>query len=517
MLTVKKCPRGELRLQGTLIRQDFGNSTRGTYGKSGDELSSLSFSIKSRKELSSPVNFLELILLLLQPVVLVIFSRKQSSRWNGLLILLLAILLTLIHFLTEGYRWQMVPAYLLLTGLYLWHRLHPHIRMGLPARIGFSVWWLIALLTPLLLPRLTLPDPGGSYPVGTQTVVLTDSSREEWFTENPDDFRRIVVQIWYPAQSVTGLTPEPYLDHMDVRGPAMIEQLELPEFLKPPSVLVRFFAWFRTHSFPGALPVSDPSPVVVVSPGLGGSRLLHRTLAEYLASRGMAVAILDHPYDANLTIFPDGQMADYRSELKGMAPDDSTRLRHRQLRTRVDDLHFLLAQLKQNSALFPDILQTYPVNSFFLVGHSFGGTTVFQTALERKDIQAVIALDGWNLALPDSSLDQGLSVPVLYLGRPHWNNPNNYRRLARFLMADTTTYSRWLILHSVHHFDFTDVPLLSPLLKLMGQQGTIPPERVVPMVNSLVAAFIAGNSLDYPEAVAVNPETVLKEEVYDFR
>ncbi|MFQ6613298.1 MAG: alpha/beta hydrolase family protein [Fidelibacterota bacterium] len=463
------------------------------------------------------MKFLELTLLLLQPVVLVLFSRKAGNRWNGLLFLLLAIVITLIHFFTEGYRWQMVPAYFLLTALYLWHRIHPARPMGLPARIGFSLWWLFAWLIPLIIPRLTLPDPGGPFPVGTETVTLTDSSRAEWFTEDPKDKRRLMVQIWYPAQSVAGLSPEPYLDHMDRRGPAMIDQLDLPEFLKPPAVLARFFAWFRTHSYPGAPPRPDPSPVVVFSPGLGGSRLLHRTLAEYLASRGMAVVIPDHPYDANLTVFPDGQVADYRSGLKGMAPADSTRLRHRQLRTRVDDLHFLLNRMKAKNTPFPSVFPDRSVGSFFLAGHSFGGTTVFQTALERHDIQAVVALDGWNLALPDTSLDRGLPVPVLYLGRPHWNNPQNYRRLARFLTADTTAYRRWVILHSVHHFDFSDVPLLTPLLKLLGQQGTIPPERVVPMVNSLVEAFIEGRSVAYPEARPVDLEQALKEKQYDFR
>ncbi len=411
----------------------------------------------------------------------------------------------------------MIPAYFLLTGTYIWHRLHPHHPLGFWAKIGFGLWWLIAMLIPLIIPRLTLPDPGGPYRVGTQTVVLTDSTRKEWFTETPDDLRKIVVQFWYPAQSVAGLTPEPYLDRLDLRGPAMIDQLEVPDILKPPSSLLRFFTLFRTHSYPQASPLNRPGPVVVVSPGLGGSRLLHRTLAEYLASRGMTVIIIDHPYDANLTVFPDGSIADYRSGLDGMAASDSARIRHRQLRTRVDDLHFLLDRIRQDSTLFSNILPGRPIKSFFLVGHSFGGTTIFQTALERNDIRAVVALDGWNLALPDSVLDKGLPVPALYLGRPHWDNPNNYRRLAQFFQADTSTYHRWLILHSVHHFDFSDVPLLSPLLRLLGNQGTIPPERVVPMVNSMVAAFIEGGSVAFSEVISVDPNRVLEMGTYDFR
>ncbi|RMF09708.1 MAG: alpha/beta fold hydrolase [Candidatus Neomarinimicrobiota bacterium] len=455
------------------------------------------------------MRFLEMSLVLAELATLIILSRKHHRRWNALVLLLLAIGLTLVHFFREGYRWQMTPAYALLTAIYVWHRLHPTDSLRWLGKSWLYGWWALAAVIPVCLPDLTLPDPGGPYTVGTETAMVIDSSRAEWFTQDPADRRRLVVQIWYPARSAEGLKPEPYLDHMELRGPAMLDQLELPDYLKPPSILTTYFSWFRTHAYPGADPDTSISPVVVLSPGLGGSRRLHQCLAEYLASRGHAVVIIDHPYDAHVVVFPDGSLADYRSDLSGLTPADSSRLRHRQLRTRVDDLHFVLTELK-NGLLFHSILGPDPPQEFVLIGHSFGGATVFQTARERRDLVSVIALDGWNLALPDSSLKRGLPVPALYLGRPRWDNPENYRRLARLYLANTTTDHTWLILHDVHHFDFADVPLLSPLLKWMGKQGSIPPRRVVHMVNSLIDGYIRHQTITFPEVEAVAPHTYLE-------
>jgi len=96
------------------------------------------------------MNFLETILILNEAVVLIFFFRKNGNHLNALLALFLAIIITLIHFLTEGYRFTMVPAYLFLTGIYIWHRMHPDKPMGNSARIGFVLWWAIGLILPLL-------------------------------------------------------------------------------------------------------------------------------------------------------------------------------------------------------------------------------------------------------------------------------------------------------------------------------------------------------------------------------
>ena len=50
------------------------------------------------------------------------------------------------------------------------------------------------------------------------------------FTENPNDNRKIVVQIWYPAAE-HGDSIYPYIDYPDIRASYISERLGIPEFM----------------------------------------------------------------------------------------------------------------------------------------------------------------------------------------------------------------------------------------------------------------------------------------------
>ena len=56
-----------------------------------------------------------------------------------------------------------------------------------------------------LVPFENLPIPSGNYKVGTRVYTWVDTERYEWFTDISEDYRKIVVQIWYPAISVSGI------------------------------------------------------------------------------------------------------------------------------------------------------------------------------------------------------------------------------------------------------------------------------------------------------------------------
>lgn len=49
-------------------------------------------------------------------------------------------------------------------------------------------------------------------------------------------------------------------------------------------------------------------PVVLFSPGFGVTRLMYSAGARALASKGYAVVTIDHPYDAPIVEFPDGDV-----------------------------------------------------------------------------------------------------------------------------------------------------------------------------------------------------------------
>jgi hypothetical protein len=53
--------------------------------------------------------------------------------------------------------------------------------------------------------------PAGPHAVGAEEHLWVDSSRAEPFTKDPADRRRMMVQIWYPAEPVSGAFLRPAL------------------------------------------------------------------------------------------------------------------------------------------------------------------------------------------------------------------------------------------------------------------------------------------------------------------
>ena len=116
---------------------------------------------------------------------------------------------------------------------------------------------------------------------------------------------------------------------------------------------------------------------------------------ENLASHGYIVVALDHSYDSNLTIFPDGRIADYRSEITGHP--DSVNIRRNQMNTRTKDVGFVLNQLTKihSGKIKSSLNYKIDLNKLAVGGHSYGGATAIQSAKVDKRIKACFIFDGW--------------------------------------------------------------------------------------------------------------------------
>ncbi|MCZ7671100.1 MAG: hypothetical protein M5U34_30130 [Chloroflexi bacterium] len=131
-----------------------------------------------------------------------------DGRDGSIFLPVTAVILLLFQLIIEGYRWQMLPAYALVIGLFLgtlprlWRpRASAKKRSGWAMTgsvVGLLVW-LAALALPYALPVPKLPDVTGPYAIGTQTFHLVDDSRDEIYTDDPADKREFMMQIWYPT------------------------------------------------------------------------------------------------------------------------------------------------------------------------------------------------------------------------------------------------------------------------------------------------------------------------------
>ena len=82
-----------------------------------------------------------------------------------------------------------------------------------------------------VFPLDDLPPPSGPHSVGTQFFEWVDETREELFTDNPDDQRRLSGQVWYPTAATSEVARQPYLDFPGRRLDMVAYQSGLPRFL----------------------------------------------------------------------------------------------------------------------------------------------------------------------------------------------------------------------------------------------------------------------------------------------
>ena len=350
------------------------------------------------------------------------------------------------------------------------------------------------VIIPKLIPLSDLPIPSGVYEVGTRIFEWTDESRDEWFTEEIDDKRRLVIQVWYPSED-TNSAPVPYLVSADKWLPALSVILELPQFL---------FDHLRnigTHSFLNA-PVNkqvENAPLVLFSHGIWGMRFQNTAQFEALASRGYIVASVDHAYDASLTLFKDGTIADFRSGYEGeLSEEEFWALRNPQLRTRVSDIRFMIDTIggKQNQGA--EVWSVVNMEHIGVFGHSYGGATSLIASIQDERIDAAIALDGWMIPVPLDVIERGTNKPFYYIGRESWPDPLNYQQLNKFL--ERSSNQSTMFLSGTEHFDYSDAPLFSPYMQTIGLSGVIPAKELAKKLEDEIVGFF-DNHLNYESKI----------------
>ncbi|MFQ5408814.1 MAG: alpha/beta hydrolase family protein [Anaerolineales bacterium] len=453
-----------------------------------------------------------------------VFLRMTGlrSRWRWPILLpMLALFLVGVHLISEGYRWQMWPAYVLATGLSLPTlrilREHddlprlPYSRMRAIATGTVTLLLLaVAAFLPWAMPVPRVPAATGPYAVGTVTQHLVDSARRETYSGRSDEPRELMVQLWYPVEPpAPAAARAPYLDHIDVIGPALAESVGLP-------------ALFLDHvalSLTDAVLEADVSraetsyPVVVFSHGWTSIRSLHTTLAMELASHGYVVVGIDHPYGAAVTVFPDGRAVFVNEEaLPFGAPDEEFQ---RAANTLADvwatDVQFVLDTLASANKDDPRFGGRLDLGHVGMFGHSTGGGSMLEFCARDDRCTALLAMDAWFPPVSDAVLSSGIPQPLLFMHSEVWSTAVNDALRDRFLAAQTAeTYE--LTIAGTQHYDFTDTGLLTPFAPRLGlRKGPIDAERGLRIVNAYALAFfdsflkgapsdlLAGPSAEYPE------------------
>ena len=370
------------------------------------------------------------------------------------------------------------------------------------------------------IPFNEVPKPTGDKNIGTESIELIDIDRLEWFTEDPQDLRKIMIQIWYPTDDLDG-EKELYIDYGELRIEALASQFDYSPFLFKKLIDV------ETNSIKKAEPSTQSSfPLIIFSHGLGGNRTQNTVIIEELTSHGYVVIAIEHAYDANISIFDNGDVADYRSGInyerrntQEITPEEFWAIRLPQLETRAEDVSYIIDQLELGN-LPGNIVNIIDLENIGVFGHSFGGATSIYSSYNDYRIDACINLDGWMVVVPDEIVDNGINKNFMYLGQEQWDEKLNYQKLDKFVKSNTK--SSKILIPNTTHYDFSDAPHMTKVAKLLNKSGKVKSKNLKNILNELIILFFNKNLknqeiiIDYPMlAKKYQIDLIVEEYIYE--
>lgn len=442
------------------------------------------------------------------------FARKFGSYYliGGLAVLII------LQLVVEGYRWQLLPGYLLAVILALRIRF---ANAGNPFRfsalsvlrgLGYVLLLVPAWVLPLALPVFKLPEPRGPFAVGSKNIHL-ETNRLEPITENKEDKRQLMLKVWYPAMAEDTPT-ETYVPGAGRDAFALKYGL--------PASALNYLDYVKTYVHPEAPFAAGHFPVLIFSHGYGSKATGYYVLLSEIASQGYIVINMNHTYESLGTTFLDGSEVyfDYawqhqiaENQMETITPiqqafRDSISFEQRQKIVRdavqdyfegdiqerwVQDMQEVLDRLPQwnSSGFLKDKMNLNQIGAF---GHSVGGGAAGRLNLSDTRIKAGANLDGiqWG-----TKIDTLFQKPFLYVSAD-W--PAEHEDLnAHIYHKKSTDYFYEAKLLNSGHPNFMDIPFMVPVSALAGT-GSIDAEEGIYIVSDLITAFFDRHLKNEPNA-----------------
>lgn len=402
-----------------------------------------------------------------------------------------ALLLTLIHFVIEGYRWQMVPIYLLTLILVIVSLISIKQAWDIKPIASYLTLILLAVSTafPILLPVPSIPIPSGPYEVGTRIYELTDASRTEIYSDK-DKARRFMIQVWYPSEASPSDEHAPWMANAEIFAPAIATFIDMPSFFLDHLALVKMPAYKESK----VAPASGGYPVILFSHGWNGFNAQNSGQAVQLASHGYVVVGIQHTYGAVITVFPDGTVAKNNpSALPEGAPNEEYETAAHILSNQwAGDMGFTLDFMQyQNSDSNSPFHHLLDLNRVGVYGHSTGGGAAIQFCGTDARCKAILGMDPFMRPVSFEVLDKGITQPSFFMFSQRWADDVDSRNNELFnrFYPNVKKLRGVISINGTAHYDFTDLPLLSPLAPQLGLKGPINGKQVTRIVDDYLLSF----------------------------
>ncbi len=445
------------------------------------------------------------ILLLFTAVIYLIGHVFFHLKIKSVLIIGILVLPILLHLSFEGYRWQMIPSYLIwgiamITALQASKKKYSIITKSVKG-IGIVLIAATGYLLPSALPVFNLPEPQGEYFVGTFDVQI-DLDREELITEDPSDQRKLMVKVWYPSNE-KGDIMDPYIDQGGRHGFAQKYGL--------PNSTFDYLDKVDTHVYRNTKVAVGQFPVLLFSHGYNSKANNYYALLSEIASQGYIIFAVNHTYESTGSTFLDGSETyfDYayadaiqNDTWKDMEPivnafQDKLSYEERHpivkkgletyfVREMVErwaqDLRDVVDRLDDyNSSGF--LMEKLDTSKIGVFGHSRGGGAAGETLLTDDRIKAGANIDGvqWG-RIVNTSFDD----PFLFISAD-WPKEKEDLNGHAYINKSKAEFYEARILNTLHS-NFMDIPLMVPF-QFLSEAGGIQPELGLEITNKLVVTF----------------------------
>ncbi len=420
------------------------------------------------------------------------------------------------HLLLEGYRFHLLFC-TIFTGI-MFTRCVLQKKFAKPSKRRISRFFvftslIVTAVAVFVFPVFELPTPTGAYDVGTEVFHFVDVDREEIFTDTIDDKRALMVQVWYPAEAMSGRSV-PFMEDERLIN-AMASGYGLPGF----SFNHLKYVSSNAYSEVEISKTQSVYPLIIMNHGFGSSKSLHTSQAENLASHGYIVASIDHTYNTFGTIFPDGTLTTNNSSaLFSRDNDYETEKDNRDLVGNVltEDVAFVLDQFEaiNSGHILSKFSGKVDMTNVGTIGHSIGGATAYDAAFDER-VTAGVNLDG---GLYRINANKGLNKPFLFMlsesgfeslnrvmtgddysdeeldkmgNSREWNDAviKDKKIEIEHMKHSALSGGEIVYIEGSEHLNFSDVQHFSPIFKVVGATGEIKVERADLVVNAYVLAF----------------------------
>ncbi|VXC65501.1 hypothetical protein ARTHRO9V_90126 [Arthrobacter sp. 9V] len=224
-------------------------------------------------------------------------------------------------------------------------------------------------------------------------------------------------------------------------------------------------------------------PVVVASPGLNSSRWFFTAWAEELASNGVIVIALDHPYDSPVTELADGTWVHGKLETTGDDAGDQALADH-WAGIRAADMRAVIDQLHSGLAGLP-ALRSADLSQIITAGHSLGGAAALEAARLDDRVEGAVDIDGMPRTPKDAT---PLTKPVMAIVAGDADPLPEYDAALDALLAKRN--GTRVILDGVTHFGMIDLGLIvGPVPGITGTRGPTGPTSAAQATLQLIHAI----------------------------